>query len=201
MEPVVVRVEEAVEIAARPAAVFALVSDSQAKACLNPAITVIRIEREDPGPLREGSVTFLRLQKGQRIFEYRTRCLRLEPDRLLEGQADLPTLARVRVELEPIPAGTRLTQHEECEVTLEMLEGLPVSPRAERAWRTLKLLNLFLPGLAHETFAVILRERADALRLLMRRELRAWLEAIRHHLESARDETAPGLSEPAPGRG
>jgi hypothetical protein len=150
------------------------------------------VERDDAGPLRDGSVTFLRLQKGRRIFEYRACCERLVPGRLLEHRAQLPTLVRVRVEVDPIPAGARLTQHEECEVTVGMLEGLPVTRRAERAWRTLKLLHLFLPGLGHETFAVILRERADALRLGMKRELRAWLEAIKAHVESKHQETLGG---------
>lgn len=81
MEPVIIRIAESVEIAAPPSAVFALVSDPLAKARLNPFVQVIRIEREDPGPLCEGRITFLRLQKGTRIFEYRTRCRALEPDR------------------------------------------------------------------------------------------------------------------------
>jgi hypothetical protein len=184
MEPVIIRIAAAVEIGVPPAAVFALASDMLAKARLNPFIQVIRIEREDPGPLRPGSVTFLRLQKGRRIFEYRTRCVRLEPDRLLENQADLPTLFRVRVEVEPIPGGSRLTQREECEIVPAMLEGLPVPRRAERAWRAIKLLGLFAPSLARETYAVILRERADSLRLTMERELGGWLQAIKRHLES-----------------
>ncbi len=184
MESVIVRVMAAVEIGAPVPPVFALVSDPPAKARLNPFLQDIRIEREDPGPLREGSVTFLRLQKGTRIFEYRTRCIRLEPDRLLENQAELPTLFRVRVEVQPIPGGTRLTQREECEITTAMLEHLPVPRRAERAWRTIKLLSLVAPSLARETYAVILRERADALRVVMERELRGWLQAIKEHLES-----------------
>jgi hypothetical protein len=184
MQPVIVRVAEAVEVSAPPSAVFALVSNPLAKAKLNPLIQVIRIEREDPGPLRDGSITFLRLQKGRRIFECRTRCLRLVPDRLLENQAELPTLFRVQVEVEPIPRGARLTQREECEITLAMLEGLPVPRRAERAWRTIKILSLLAPSLARETYAVILRERAEALRVLMERELRGWLLAIKQHLES-----------------
>jgi hypothetical protein len=184
MQPVIVQVAESVQIGAPPAAVFALVVDPLAKARLNPFLQVIRIERETPGPLREGSITFFRLQKGRRIFEYRTRCHRLEPGRLLENRAELATLARVRVEVEPVPAGTRLTQSEECEVTLEMLEGVPVGHRADRAWRMLKLLNLFLPMLAREAHGVILKERAEALRLVLQRELRAWLEAIKGHLES-----------------
>jgi len=184
MQPVIIRVAAAVEIGAPPATVFALVSDPAAKAKLNPFTQVIRIEREDPGPLREGSITFLRLQKGTRIFEYRTRCLRLEPGRLLENQAELPTLFRVRVEVGPIPGGSRLTQQEECEVAPTMLEELPLPPRAERAWRTIKLLCLVTPSLAEETYAVILQERADALRMVMERELRGWLQAIKRHLES-----------------
>lgn len=187
MQPVLIRIAESVEIAAPSAVVFALVSDSQAKARLNPFVQVIRIEREDSGPLREGSVTFLRLQKGTRIFEYRTRCRRLEPGRLLENQADLPTLFRVSVEVESVRGGARLTQREECEITPEMLEGLPVPRRAERAWRTVKILSLFLPSLARETYALILQERAQTLRITLRRELRAWLQAIKQHLESGED--------------
>lgn len=56
------------------------------------------------------------------------------------------------------------------------------------------------PELAAETFSLILRERADALQLVMRRELRAWLESIKRHLESARDEGAFLSSAPAPER-
>jgi hypothetical protein len=186
MQPVIIRLVETVEIAAPPGAVFALVSDPLAKVTLNPFIQVIRIEREDSGPLRQGSVAFLRLQKGTRIFEYRSRYCCVEPDRLLESQAELSTLLRVRVEVEPVPGGTRLTQREECEITLDMLEGLPVPRRAERAWQAIKLLSLVMPALARETYAVILRERADALRVVMQRELRAWLHAIKEHVESGK---------------
>ncbi len=65
-----------------------------------------------------------------------------------------------------------------------MLDGLPVPRRAERAWRAIKILGLLAPSLARETYAVILRERADALRVVMERELRAWLQAIKQYLES-----------------
>jgi Polyketide cyclase / dehydrase and lipid transport len=187
MEPVIVRAEVSVEIAAPPSTVFAFVSDADAKARLNPFVQVIRIERETPGPLREDSLTYFRLQKGKRIFEYRTRCRRFEADRLLENQAELPTLFRVRVEVEPIPGGTRLTQQEECEVTLEMLEGLPVSRRAERAWQAIKLLNLAFPGLGREAYSVILLERAEALRTALRRELWTWLQAVKQHLETGEE--------------
>jgi hypothetical protein len=103
---------------------------------------------------------------------------------LLESQAELSTLLRVRVEVESSSRGSRLTQREECEITLAMLEHLPVSRRAERAWRMIKLLGFVAPSLARETFAVILQERAEALRLVLERELRGWLQAIKEHLES-----------------
>jgi hypothetical protein len=173
-----------VEIAASPSAVFGLVCDAEAKVRLNPSVQVIRIEAEEAGPLREGSVILFRLQKGRRIFEYRMRCLRLIPGRLLETRAELPTPFTVRVETVPIPGGTRLAQQEECEIDLPMLEGLPVSRRAERAWRTMRLLTFVAPALARETYAILLRERADALRVVLERELRGWLEAIKRHLEA-----------------
>jgi hypothetical protein len=192
VQPVILRIKEAVEIATPPASVYALVSDPAAKARLNPFTQAIRIEREDPGPLREGSVTFFRIQKGTRIFEYRMRCIRHEPGRLIESRAELPTLFTVRVEVEPLPGGSRLKQTEECEVTPYMLEGLLVTRRAEHAWKLVKVLNFVLPELVHETFAVILRERADSLRVSMQRELREWLHAIKAHVESG------GASVPLP---
>lgn len=184
MERVIIRVTAAVDIGAPPAAVFALVSDAATKAHLNPWTQVIRIEREDREPLGEGSVTFFRMQRGTRIFEYRMRCVRLEPSRLIESKAELPNLFRVRVEVEPTADGSRLTQSEECEVSPQMLDGLSVTRRAEHAWRLMKTLSFFLPELAHETFAVIFRERVDSLRVKMERELGGWLLAIKQHLES-----------------
>ncbi len=185
MEPLIIRVAVTVDIAVPLNRVFALISDAEAKTRLNPFVQVIRVERETPGPLREGSVTYFRLQKGRRIYEHRSQCRRLEPDRLLEAQAILPTLYRVRVQLEPIQTGTRLTQEEECEVTPAMLEGLPVSRRAERAWRTVKLLRFIVPALGREAHTLILRERAETLRLSLRRELWSWLHAVKLRLESS----------------
>lgn len=203
MQPVVIGVAATVEIEAPPALVFALVCDANAKAKLNPSTQVIRIEREDHGALRRGSVTFFRMQKGACIFEYRMRCVRLEPGRLIESKAELPNLFTVRVEVEPAPGGSRLTQSEECEVLPQMLEDLPVTRRAENAWRFMKILNFFLPELAHETFTVILRERADSLRVSMQRELQGWLQAIKAHVESAdrSDRSVRAVSRPTPDTG
>jgi hypothetical protein len=181
MERVIIEIQESVEIAAPPPAVFAVVSDPQAKLALNPFVEVIRVEREGVG---EGAVTFLRFQKGHRFIEYRTCCVAYERDRLVESAADLPTLFRVRVELAPVAAGTRLTQGERCEVTPDMLEHVVATQREQRAWRTIKLMNLVFPGLVREAFSMIFHERVDAVRKTMSMELYAWLDAIRRHVEA-----------------
>jgi hypothetical protein len=80
-----------------------------------------------------------------------------------------------------------------------MLEDLPVTRRAEQAWRLMKTLSFFLPELAHETFAVIFRERADALRVGMQRELQGWLEAIKTHVEAAGRLGCVGRTDSEPG--
>jgi hypothetical protein len=182
MTPATIRIAETVEIAAPPDTVFRLISDPAAKLGLNPFVEVIRVERE--GPPGEGVVTLLRFQKGQRFIEYRTRCVAWVPDRLLESEALLPTALRVRVELEPCGPGTRLTQHEECEVTPDMLEHLLATNREERGWRAMKLLHYVLPMVAREAFAIIFQQRVESARKTMTLELHAWLLAIKRHLEA-----------------
>ena len=191
MDPVIVKVTASVEIAAPPSTVFRLVCDPDAKARLNPSVEVIRIERETPGPLGVGSATFYRLQKGHRIFEYRMHCLRFEADRLIESRADLPTLFAVRVELEALPSGSRLTQTETCEVGLQVLEGVATSQRAALAWKLVKTLAMVAPELAHETCALVLRRRAEWLREGMQPELLRWLQRIKAHVERSVRVSAP----------
>ena len=194
MDPVIVQVAASLDIAAPPASVFRFLCDADAKARLNPSVQVIRIERETPGPLHVGSITFFRVQKGRRIFEYRMRCVRFEPDRLIESTADLPTLFTVRVGVEGGPNGSRLTQTERCEIAPEMLEGLPGSRRAELAWKLVKILAMVAPELAHETCTLVFRRRADSLRDGMQRELLEWLRAIKAHLERAERLPAPAAA-------
>ncbi len=184
MDAITIRIAACVDIGAPPARVFALISDAEAKARLNRSVQVIRIERETPGPLGVGSVTFYRMQHGTRIFEYCMRCTHFEPDRLIESRAELPILFTVRLEVEQTPTGSRLKQSEQCEASPEMLEGLPATPRAERAWRFIKLLHFVVPEMAQGTWEVIARERADSLRFRMQRELETWLQAIKEHIES-----------------
>src|SRR6266508_3532256 len=92
-----------VEINAEPAEVFAVVSDLRRKAFLNPNIQVIRVELESEEPVREGSVFYHRFQRGTRIMEYRSRCVRLVAPWLVESRSETDPPFVVRVTVESIP--------------------------------------------------------------------------------------------------
>ncbi len=185
-----------VEVRAGPDRVFALVSDPPRKAALNPNVQVIRVEQESEGPVREGSVFYHRLQKGQRIFEYRSRCLRIVPPRLFESRAETDPPFEVRVTLEAVPGGCRLTQQETLEVTPELLDAVdPVS--GGRTFRDAVGLLALFPGLRRLGSELGAHQRARVARRLTV-GLQAWLEAIKRHLER---EEAPPSPCPLPRRG
>jgi hypothetical protein len=172
-----------VRIRADPARVFALASDPPRKGALNPNVQVIRIEVEGGGPVREGSIIYHRLQKGQRLFEYRSRCLRMIPPLLFESRAETDPPFEVRVTVEPTAEGCLLTQQETIEVTPELLDSLePVPGRAESFQEAMGLVA-FLPGLRSLASEVRRRQRESLTRRLTA-ELTAWLGAIRAHFEA-----------------
>jgi hypothetical protein len=172
-----------VQVRAEAAAVFALMSDPPRKAVLNPNVQVIRVEHEGNGPVGEGSIFTHRLQKGQRIFEYRSRCLRIVRPRLFESRAETDPPFQVRVTVEPTPERCRLTQEEMLEVTPELLDALePVSAGGQAFREAVGLLALF-PGLRPLAAELRRRQRARLVRKLTG-ELEAWLDAIRAHVEA-----------------
>jgi len=170
-------------IHAEPARVFALISDPPRKAALNPNAQVIRVEQETEGPVREGSVFYHRLQKGQRIFEYRSRCLRMVPPTLFESRAETDPPFEVRVTVEPAPGGCRLTQRETLEVSPELLDVLePISPGGQAIRDVLGALAYF-PGMRSVGSEVRRGQQERVVRRLTV-DLQAWLEAIKACLEA-----------------
>jgi len=172
-----------VEIQAEAGDVFALVSDLRRKAPLNPNIQVIRVELEGEEPVQEGSVFYHRFQRGTRIMEYRSRCIRFLPPRLFESRSETDPPFEVRVTIEPTPAGCRLTQQEAVEVTPELLDALEPARTEVRTFRDIvELLALFPSGrrLGSE-FRTLQRERV--VRKLAG-ELQCWLDAIQAHFEA-----------------
>ena len=175
-----------VEIHAGAAEAFDLVSDLRRKARLNPNIQVIRIDLEGGEPVREGSVFRHRFEKAGRIIEYRSRCVRCVPPRLLESRGETDPPFEVRVTIEPLAGGCRLTQEETLEVGPEMVEALSAERSRGRAFLDFVRLLPISPGLRALGSELRAFER-ERLVAGLRGELEVWLEAIRAHLEAGRE--------------
>lgn len=171
-----------VDVRAEPAEVFALVSDLRRKALLNPNIHVIRVELEGEEPVREGSVFYHRFQKGTRIIEYRSRCIRCVPPRVFESRGETEPPFEVRVMVEAGAEGCRLTQQEALEVTPELLDALEPVSAGERTFRDLTGLLALLPGV-RQLGSELRSYQRERLARRLTRELQAWLDAVKAHLE------------------
>ena len=174
----------AVEIRAAPAQVFAVVSDLRRKAPLNPNIQVIRVELEGEEPVREGSVFYHRFHRGARIMEYKSRCVRLVAPWLVESRSETDPAFVVRVVVEPISTGCRLTQQEEVEVTPELLDAFEAPTTEVRALRD--IVNLFALFPSARSLGVEIRAlQYERIARRLAGELQSWLDGIRVHLEEA----------------
>ena len=172
----------AVEIRAAPAQVFAVVSDLRRKAPLNPNIQVIRVELEGEEPVREGSVFYHRFHRGARIMEYRSRCVRLVAPWLVENRSETDPPFIVRVTVEPIPTGCRLTQQEEAEVTPELLDAIEPPTSEVRTFQD--IVNLFALFPSARPLGVEIRAlQCERVTKKLAGELQLWLDSIRAHLE------------------
>ena len=172
-----------VEIRANPEEVFTVVSDLRCKARLNPHIDVIRVELESEEPVQEGSVFYHRFYRGTRIMEYRSRCVRLVPPWLFESRSETDPPFDVRVTVDRIPTGCRLTQQEEVEVTSELLNAFESTPTKLRSFRDIMLLFALFPSMRSLGSEIGAFQRERVIRKLAG-ELQSWLDAIRAHLEA-----------------
>ncbi len=171
------------QIHAEAAEVFALVSDLRRKAPLNPNIQVIRVELEGEGSVREGSVFYHCFQKGSQILDYRSRYVRYVPPKLFETRSETDPPFEVKVTVEPIPDGCRLTQQEALEVTPDLLDNLePACTGARRFRDIVRLLPLF-PGV-RQLGSEFRAHQCKQLTKKLTAELQAWLDAIKTHLET-----------------
>ena len=109
--------------------------------------------------------------------------MRCEPPRLFETRGVADPLFEVRVTVEPLPDGCRLTQEEAVEVTPEALDALDPAPAGGQTfWDAMKLLMLF-PS-ARPLGAELRAHQRERVARRLTGELDAWLEAIRQHLEA-----------------
>lgn len=174
-----VRVSHTVDIRARPEAVFDLVCDVARRARLDPNATALGVAKETPGPVRVGTVFYYRLVIEGKIAEYRSRCIAIEPDRLLVTQSDTQPPFQVRITVEPVPGGARLTQEERFELA-PLYFPLPRAPGRLGRW----LQRLF----GERRYLVqgpeaLAAEEADWEARLNHR-LARWLASIKRHLEA-----------------
>lgn len=170
------------EICAEVAQVFNLISDLRRKASLNPNIQVIRVELEGEPTIKEGAVFYHRIQRGTRIVEYRSRCIRYVPPRLFQTRSETDPPLEVTVTVEPTASGCRLTQREELEVTPEILDAFePAGTKGSLFREVSRLLRLF-PG-ARQLESEIRAHQRERLKKRLTKELQAWLEAIKANLE------------------
>jgi hypothetical protein len=172
-----------VEIRAEAAEVFSLVSDLRRKAALNPTIKVIRVELEGQQTIGEGSVFYHRIQRGMRIVEYRSRCLRYVPPYHFQTRSETNPPFEVTVAVEPTPCACLLTQREVLEVTPEMLDALePPEAKGGPFREVVRLVSLF-PG-TRQLESELRAHQRERLKRRLTRELRAWLDAIKAYIES-----------------
>ena len=173
-----VRVKASLDIQADPEAVFSLVTDVARKARLGPHAAVIGVSKETAGPVGVGTVFHYCLSIEGKIADYRTRCVAFEPGRMMETVSDTRPPFKVRVTVEPVPGGARLTQEETF--SLPVLH-MPV-PGTKGWWG--RVLH-FIFGDADAI--VQSRESSAAEDVAMQAKLEPkladWLERIKTHLE------------------
>lgn len=174
-------VSRTVHIHAPVERVFALVSDPAARSALSPNMRCLRAEIEGGGPLRAGSVCHFRQQAGDRIVDYRTRVLEFEPPRRIVSVSESAVPFTVRIETEPDPAGTQLTQTETFEPTEAMIEQAlpPTTANAvlQLAYRIMLLLDL-------DSAQRLREQREQALARSLEPAMERWLAAIKSRLET-----------------
>lgn len=167
-------------IAAPVEEVFSLLMHPEERAALNPTAKPLRVEIEDGAPLHEGSVCHYRLQVGNRIVDYHTRIVVLEPNVRIVSVSDSDVPFEIEVWTLPENGGTLLVQSESFEATDAMLQNaLPEKPAGLMSFVDRALMWI-------DADAVIERRKRqeEALQGMLERNLDHWLRAIKSHLEN-----------------
>lgn len=181
-----IRLKRSVDIQVPPETVFQLVMDLEKRIRLNPNVDEVSVEPENKGPVRVGTVFHVRLKSHGQIIDYRCRLSALEPGRLLEITSLTGRPFGMRVRVEPVPGGARLT-HEEW-LAFEYEEP----PRSEAGSVLGKLAQVLANGLSGQAAEDRLYQTArfeEELDL----QLKQWLKATKADLEKS-----AGTARPSP---
>lgn len=162
--------------------VFALVADPVARSGLAPHARPLRVEIDDGGPLRAGSVCHFRVQMNGRILDYRTRVREFVPNRRVVSISDSEVPFEIALETAADRDGTRLTQTERFEPTEAMLQQAlqqtPSSAAMEKIYQWLPFLDPEYATRVHHGREQLLAQQVEG-------NMEQWLTAIKQHLEGA----------------
>ncbi len=175
-----VQVKASVDIYADPMEVFALVTDVARKARLDPSVGVVNAGKETPGPVDIGAVFHYCLMVEGRMADYRTRCVAYEAGRMMQTESDTSPQFRVRVTVDPIPGGARLTQEERFSLPVV---HMPVPQAPGIFGRLFKWMFGDRDVLVQDREIVADEERR--LQAKLQRRLAKWLAAIKKDLEAS----------------
>lgn len=168
-------------IQAEPDSVFSLITDVARKAHLDPNSTVLGVAKETEGPVDVGVVFHYRIVIEGNIADYRTRCVAFEAGHMMETTSDSSPPFRIRVTVDPIPGGARLTQAESF--SLPVLR-VPVPKAKGRPGQILQLILGKGDFIAQSPESVAAEEAQMEAKL--RPRLARWLNAIKTHVERER---------------
>ncbi len=162
--------------------VFALMADPAARSRLSPHAQPIRVEIEDGGPLRLGSVCHFRMQLGNRIVDYHTQVREFEPNRLIVSVSDTAIPFEIRITTLPEDGGTRLTQTESFEPDEATLRAQLPDDLNTAILRFAYAIALFVDA---EWARRLRRRQEEIVEAALGERLECWLAAIKHALEGS----------------
>jgi len=172
-----IRFSRSIDIKAPPESVFQLVMDLEKRIRLSPNVDVISVRKETAGPVGVGTEFHLHLSSQGQPVEYRCRCTAFEPGRKMETVSLTEQPFGMRVMVEPMPGGTRLTQQEWLGVKYQK----PSRPEARSVLG--KLANALADGLSGHTVQDKQYHNAT-LEQELGVQLEQWLQATRAYLEN-----------------
>jgi uncharacterized protein YndB with AHSA1/START domain len=167
-----------VDIARPPAMVFDYLRDIETRLRLNPSYHLTGFEWVPPGPPGPGSRYHVHARVGESNLDYLCEVIELvEGERLATRGVDSGMM--VRLTLDPIPGGCRLTHEEGFQVPEEALQPPPGSGRALMA-------NLLVALFGQREVSVLKAEREKHVQVTvaeLEQRLRRWLERVRQDIE------------------
>lgn len=169
---------EFVDIMVEPFFVFMLVENVGFRSRLNPYARVLDLVKETQGPISIGT-TFCHRQiiEGQ-LSEYHSICTEYVPGNILETESDTDPRFKVRLTVDPIPGGARLTQEESFELIpfvmpTPTMRGLP-GKFFQLIFGDIKVIKQTPESLIQEELELVTH---------LQPKLAAWLRKIKLRLE------------------